>query len=76
MYYLVSKNGLRVPMNLDWYEQFEKIKWNENESAKFNDESGFTEIRTIAGKYQGQRIWTYIHLSGEMKDKGVIVEMN
>lgn len=74
MYYLVSKNGLSIPMNINWYEAFEKIKWNENESIQFNDESGKTEITTLPGKIQGHRLWVYRRYSGNIVDKGIIIE--
>jgi len=75
MYYLVSKNGLKVPMNKDWYSDFEKIKWNENESISFHDDSGTTMIQTRPGKEQGQRTWVYTRLSGELKDSGIVMEL-
>lgn len=74
MYYLVSKNGLKVPMNISWYEEFERIKWNENETIYFHDDSGKTEITTIPGKIQGQRLWVYKRYSGQIIDKGIVIE--
>lgn len=76
MYYLISKNGIKVPMNLNWYEDFEKIKWNENESITFHDESGTTQINVIPGRMQGERSWVYIRMSGNVKDVGSIIQSN
>lgn len=75
MYYLISKSGYKIPMCLHWYNDFEKIKWNENESIQFHDDSGKTEITTLPGKMQGQRLWVYARYSGNIIDKGIISEI-
>lgn len=76
MYYLISKNGLKVPMNLNWYQEFETIKWNENESITLSDGSGTIEIKTIPGRVQGERFWVYKKYSGNIIDRGVVIESN
>ena len=74
MYYFVSKDGLRVRMGGIYEIEFEKIKWNEGEVVIMRDNSGELEMKTIAGKYQGQRKWVYTRRMGNIIDKGRIEE--
>lgn len=60
MYYLQSeKSGKIVPMNNRWIRDFKKIMWNEGEKVVFDNDNTKTTIKTLAGNYQGQRIWKY-----------------
>ena len=72
-----SKNGIIERMSNRWLRDFKKMMWNVGEKVTFdNSDNTQTEIRTIAGYHQGQRIWKYktYHPRYGIVDEGQIVE--
>ena len=69
-----SDRGLRVRMGEEYEREFERIKWNVGEIAVVNDGSGELEMRTLAGKVEGQRFWVYKKRMGNIVDRGWIRE--
>lgn len=74
MYYLVSRlDGLRLLMSGEIKNEFEKIKWNEEEAVWID---GY-ELVTKAGMFQGSRNWEWYKYGrkGRLLDWGIIEEL-